>query len=50
MAGMRDVLIHHYYAVNLDIVWDVITDDIPPLIEALEPVVEETTVLPPTPR
>ncbi|MDH3640002.1 MAG: DUF86 domain-containing protein [Gammaproteobacteria bacterium] len=23
MAGMRDVLIHHYMGVNLEIVWDV---------------------------
>jgi len=24
MAGMRDMLIHGYFAVNLDIVWDTV--------------------------
>ena len=39
IAGIRDVLIHNYYNVNLDIVWYSLIDDIPELIEALEPVV-----------
>ncbi|MCH7487423.1 MAG: DUF86 domain-containing protein [Proteobacteria bacterium] len=26
MAGMRDVLVHRYMAVDLDIVWDVLTN------------------------
>ena len=29
MAGMRDVIIHGYDNVNLQIVWDVIKRDIP---------------------
>ena len=36
MAGMRDVLIHGYFGVNYNIVWDVIVSYIPPLLEALE--------------
>lgn len=31
MAGMRDRLIHAYFAVDYDIVWDVITQKIPQL-------------------
>jgi len=31
MAGIRDRLIHHYFGVNLDIVWDIITTDLPEL-------------------
>jgi len=38
MAGMRDRLIHAYFSVDWEIVWDVITHEIPaqkPLIRAL---------------
>ncbi len=29
MAGVRDRLIHHYFGVNLDIVWHIITVELP---------------------
>jgi uncharacterized protein with HEPN domain len=29
MAGIRDRLIHHYFGVNLDIVWQVVTAELP---------------------
>jgi uncharacterized protein with HEPN domain len=29
MAGVRDRLIHHYFGVNLDIVWHIITTELP---------------------
>lgn len=31
MAGMRDRLIHSYFSVDYDIVWDVVINHIPPL-------------------
>lgn len=31
MAGMRDRLIHHYFGVNLDIVWSVVKEKLPEL-------------------
>ena len=31
MAGMRDRLIHHYFGVDYDIVWDVVVNKIPAL-------------------
>jgi uncharacterized protein with HEPN domain len=35
-AGMRDVLIHDYDEVNLNVVWDAAMDSLPPLIAQLE--------------
>jgi uncharacterized protein with HEPN domain len=31
MAGMRDKVIHHYFGVDYDIVWDVVLNKIPAL-------------------
>jgi len=31
MAGMRDKLIHHYFGVDYDIVWDVVINEAPKL-------------------
>ncbi len=36
MAGMRDVIIHRYFGVALDIVWKVATKDLPEAITRLE--------------
>ena len=36
ITGMRHHLIHAYYDVNLDIVWQTVTEDLPPLITSLE--------------
>jgi uncharacterized protein with HEPN domain len=38
MAGMRDRLIHGYFDVNLDIVWETVTQDLPALISQIEPI------------
>jgi len=36
MARMRDRLIHGYFDVNLDVVWETVTTDLPVLIDKLE--------------
>jgi len=36
IVGMRNRLIHGYYDIDLDRVWDTIKDDLPPLIAALK--------------
>jgi len=34
-ARMRDRLVHHYFDVNLDILWQTVTEDLPRLLETL---------------
>jgi len=36
IAGMRDRLIHGYFGVNMQIVWQVVIRDIPPLQKQME--------------
>jgi len=36
MIGMRNRLIHGYFDINLDIVWDTVVEDLPPLVADLE--------------
>lgn len=36
-ARMRDRLIHHYFDIDLDVLWITITDDLPRLLELLPP-------------
>ena len=38
---MRNRLIHGYYDIDLNRVWDTIIDDIPPLIDLLEEIINE---------
>ena len=35
VVRMRNVLIHEYFAVDLDVVWSTVTTDLPPLVSAL---------------
>lgn len=39
ITSMRHRLIHGYADVDLDLVWQVVMEDVPPLVETLEPLV-----------
>jgi len=41
IAGMRDRLIHHYFGVDYEIVWDVVKNEIPALKTQIEDVIKE---------
>ena len=41
ISGLRDKMIHGYFGVNWDIIWDVIRNQIPRLKEQLESILEQ---------
>jgi uncharacterized protein with HEPN domain len=42
VAGMRDVLIHAYDTVDLDLVWEIAETHVPHLLEQLEPLLPKS--------
>ncbi|MDX2034030.1 MAG: DUF86 domain-containing protein [Blastocatellia bacterium] len=50
MAAIRDKLIHHYFGVNLDVVWQVVTVELPPMIGALSNILDGATPSEATPK
>ena len=41
IIAMRNRLIHAYFDVNLDILWETVSEDLPSLIPALEKIIED---------
>ena len=41
IIGLRNRLVHGYDEVDFDILWEIITRDLPPLIEAIEKILGE---------
>jgi len=41
IIGLRNRLIHGYDAVDLDILWTIVQDDLPPLIDELRRILDE---------
>ena len=36
IAGLRDVVIHEYFGVDLEIIWDIVTQEVPVLSQQLQ--------------
>ena len=41
IAGSRDRIIHHYFGIDYDIIWEIVTDKIPPLKDYMEEIISE---------
>ena len=42
VIGLRNVLVHEYFGVDLDIVWSVVQNELPRLKEKVEAILRET--------
>ena len=40
IVDMRHILVHNYWRIELDVVWDAVKNDIPQLIKQLQPLIE----------
>ncbi|NPV07468.1 MAG: DUF86 domain-containing protein [Anaerolineae bacterium] len=41
MAGMRDRIVHHYFGINYEVVWDVVRKDLPRVASQVRAVLAE---------
>ncbi|MGE0127723.1 MAG: DUF86 domain-containing protein [Blastocatellales bacterium] len=44
IAGMRDRLIHSYFGVDYEIIWDVLTNHTPPLLQTVRNILERNDI------
>jgi uncharacterized protein with HEPN domain len=43
IAGMRDIISHAYFALDLDILWDAIRNDVPGLLKRVRDILKRAT-------
>jgi uncharacterized protein with HEPN domain len=48
IAGLRDILAHAYFSVNLVIVWDIVTNEADPLRQVVQNLIQSLASNPPT--
>jgi uncharacterized protein with HEPN domain len=41
IAGLRDILIHHYFEIDVDIVWDIVQNKLPELRQHVQMILSE---------
>lgn len=41
LAGLRDVLVHQYFGINYELVWDIVKNKVPELKNKVESIIEE---------
>ena len=42
MAATRDKLIHHYFGVNIDIIWDIVKNELPTVLPLVMKISQDT--------
>ena len=41
VAGLRDILIHQYFSISIEIIWDIIETELNPLIEIIKLLIKD---------